>query len=366
MFTDVGLAKYDAIAFVLTTGAVLDEDQKAAFQRYIRSGHGFVGVHAATDTFHKWPWYLQLVGAEFKRHPAPHDARIVIEDRAHPSTAFLAWNWTRFDEWYDFVKNPRPDVRVLASLDEKSYPGGQMGDHPIIWEHEFEGGRVWYTELGHPKAAYKETMFMESLGQGILWATQGRRPAEAKDVAFTDLSGYTTTNGVIDNGATRRDILTKQEFGDCLVHVEFKIPKGSNSGVYLQGRYECQILDSFGVANKDLRFSDCGGIYQRWIEKTGEGFEGTPPIRNAFRGPDTWNAYDILFRAPRFNNGKKVEDARFIEVRLNGVVIQNDVAVTGPTRAAHFNDEKATGPLMLQGDHGGVAFRNVWVKPLKL
>ena len=332
----------------------------------MHSGHGFVGIHSATDTEYNWPFYTQLVGAQFKAHPAGvHDGKIVIEDRMHPSTAFLSNQWVRSEEWYNFRANPRPNVRVLASVDEKSYQGGTMGDHPVIWCQEFEGGRSWYTELGHSPAAYHETMFMESVYEGLLWASQAARPKEAKPLTWQDLSGWNKSSDGMSNGDTRRDIVSNEKHGDVMLHVEFNIPKGSNSGVYLQGRYEVQIFDSLGVAAKDLQFSDCGGIYQRWINN--EGSEGTPPHRNAFRGPGTWNSYDILFRAPRFDrSGRKVEDARFVEVRLNGIVIQTDVTTTGPTRASHFNDEASTGPLMLQGDHGGVSFRNIWMQAIKL
>ncbi len=366
VFTDAGLKRFDVVAFILTTGDVLNVDQMAAFERYMRAGHGFVGTHSATDTFHNWPFYKDLVGAEFISHPADglHDGRVKIEDRAHPSTAFLPWNYTRAEEWYNFVKNPRSTVRVLASVDEKSYNGGSMGDHPVIWCQENERGRSWYTAMGHSASSYTEMLYLESLYQGIMWAAQAAKPSDAEEISFVSRSGWNISPNEFENGADRHDIFSKEQLGDCLLHVEFKIPKGSNSGVYMQGRYEVQIFDSAGVAAKDLQFSDCGGIYQRW--KNEIGFEGTPPIRNAFRGPDQWNTYDILFRAPRFGkNGKKTEDARFVEVRLNGVIIQNDVTASGPTRASHFEDERPFGPLMLQGDHGPVAFRNLWMRPVK-
>ncbi len=169
--------------------------------------------------------------------------------------------------------------------------------------------------------------------------------------------------GVIVNGAEGRtsDLFTKFDHGDVRLHLEFKVPKGSNSGVYLMGRYEVQVLDSFGVA--DPQFSDCGGIYQRWDPARGEGkegYEGHAPLVNAARPAGEWQTLDIEFRAPRFDDsGTKVANARFERVRLNGVVVQEGVEVTGPTRASHFGDEQPYGPLMLQGDHGPVAYRKV-------
>ncbi len=167
-----------------------------------------------------------------------------------------------------------------------------------------------------------------------------------------------TVNG--PNGRTR-NLLSKLQHGDVEAHIEFVVPKGSNSGVYFQGRYEVQILDSWGVEHP--KYGDCGGIYQRW--KDGKGFEGRPPRVNASRPPGEWQTFDCVFRAPRFDaQGKKIANAKFVKVVHNGKVVHENVEVTGPTRAAAFGDEKPTGPLMLQGDHGPVAYRNLWLRPL--
>lgn len=155
------------------------------------------------------------------------------------------------------------------------------------------------------------------------------------------------------------NILTEAEYGDCSLHLEFSVPQGSNSGIYLQGRYEVQIFDSFG--KKDVNFSDCGGLYER--PDKGVGFRGKAPALNASKAPGEWQTFDIDFRAPRFDSaGKKTENAKFLKVVLNGKTLHENVEVDGPTRSAHFNDEKPTGPLMLQGDHGPVAFRNLRLK----
>jgi len=171
--------------------------------------------------------------------------------------------------------------------------------------------------------------------------------------------------GVIVNGPTGRtsNLFSKVEHGDVIAHIEFVVPKGSNSGVYFQGRYEVQILDSWGVQHP--KYGDCGGIYQRW--KDGKGFEGHPPRVNASRPPGQWQTFDVVFRAPRFDaNGRKIANACFVKVVHNGVVIHENVEVSGPTRAAAFSEEKPTGPLMLQGDHGPVAYRNIWLQPVVL
>jgi cytochrome c len=177
-FTDANLARYAVVAFVLTTGDVLDDARQAALERYIRAGHGFVGVHSAADTEHGWAWYGRLVGAYFRSHPAIQTASLDV-DRRHVSTAGLPARWSRRDEWYNFATNPRPAVRVLATLDESTYaPGdGAMGrDHPIAWAHQFEGGRAWYTGGGHTDESYSEPLFRAHLLGGIRYAAGLAQP----------------------------------------------------------------------------------------------------------------------------------------------------------------------------------------------
>lgn len=171
---------------------------------------------------------------------------------------------------------------------------------------------------------------------------------------------------VLLNGPTGRtvNLLSKKEFGDVRAHIEFMVPKGSNSGVYFMGRYEIQIFDSWRKASQYPGI-ECGGIYQRWDEsREPKGFEGHSPRVNASRPAGQWQSFDVVFRAPRFDeNGKKILNARFEKIVHNGVVIHEDVELTGPTRAGVYNDEKPLGPLMLQGDHGPVAYRNIWMEP---
>jgi type 1 glutamine amidotransferase len=173
VFTDANLARYRAVMFLLTTGDVLNDTQQAAFQRYIEAGGGFVGVHSAADTEHDWPWYGGLVGTYFLSHPAIQTAQIDVADPRDPSTAGLPAVWTRTDEWYNFTSNPRPSVHVLMTVDERTYdPGdGAMGaDHPISWWHAYDGGRSWYTALGHTDSTYSEPLFLSFLLGGIRYA----------------------------------------------------------------------------------------------------------------------------------------------------------------------------------------------------
>ncbi|NYI03850.1 ThuA domain-containing protein [Allostreptomyces psammosilenae] len=168
VFNDADLAQYEVVIWLSTTGDVLNDDQQAAFERYIRAGGGYAGVHAASDTEYDWPWYGELVGAYFASHPAQQDASVKVEDHAHPSTAHLPTRWERHDEWYDYRSNPRGDVHVLASLDEGSYTGGRMGaEHPIAWCQNYDGGRSWYTGMGHGDASFSDPQFLEHLLGGI-------------------------------------------------------------------------------------------------------------------------------------------------------------------------------------------------------
>lgn len=170
-FEESRLSTYKGIVFMLTTGDVLNDTQQAAMQKFIERGGGYVGIHAASDTEYDWPWYGKLVGAYFKSHPAIQTAIVAIEDQKHPSTSFLPRFWSRKDEWYDFRSNPRPDVQVLATVDESTYKGGQMGkDHPIMWCREVGKGRSWYTAMGHTKESYTEKPFRRMLGEGIRWS----------------------------------------------------------------------------------------------------------------------------------------------------------------------------------------------------
>jgi hypothetical protein len=177
----------------------------------------------------------------------------------------------------------------------------------------------------------------------------------------------TPGQGIAVNGASGRtvELVTAGEFGDVELHVEFCVPKHSNSGVYLMGRYEVQVYDSFGVTQDKYPGIECGGIYPRWINE--QNVEGHSPRVNASRAPGQWQTFDITFRGPRFDaSGQKIANAKFVKVAHNGKVIHENVEVTGPTRAALWDDEKPTGPIRLQGDHGPVAYRNLRITAVEV
>lgn len=210
LFTSANLGQYRAVVFLSTTGNPLDgAGQRQAFEAFVRAGGGFVGIHAASDqnaeSQQGWPWFGRLVGAYFGGHPlytarptgdescqfqtitSCHDGIALVEDGDHPATAHLARasdasppRWDVYDEFYGFASNPRGAVHVLASLDESTYLGGpdqlsgaglMGGDHPIAWCHEFEGGRAFYTGLGHDTQLYANDAYLKHVLGGILWAT---------------------------------------------------------------------------------------------------------------------------------------------------------------------------------------------------
>jgi type 1 glutamine amidotransferase len=170
-FTIDNLNKYKVVVFLNTTGDVLDNGQQEAFIKYIQSGGGFVGVHAATDTEYDWPWYNKLIGAYFLSHPAQQQEAVIdVVDKSNPATAMLPEKWKRTDEWYNF-KDISPDIHILAYLDETSYTGGKNSPkHPFIWYHEFDGGRAFYTGVGHREDNYDEPLLQQHLLGAIKWA----------------------------------------------------------------------------------------------------------------------------------------------------------------------------------------------------
>jgi cytochrome c len=172
-FTDRTLQRYRAIVFMSTTGDVLNDAQQASFERYIQAGGGYVGIHSATDTEYEWPWYGRLAGAYFTSHPNNPNVRAAAFrtiDSTHVSTRGLPARWQRTDEFYNF-KSIDPGIHVLVDIDETSYEGGTNGaHHPMSWYHDFDGGRAWYTAMGHTEETYAEAPFLTHLEGGLRYA----------------------------------------------------------------------------------------------------------------------------------------------------------------------------------------------------
>jgi len=172
-FTSKNLGRYRAVVFLNTTGDVLDPAQQDDFERYIQAGGGYAGIHSATDTEYEWPWYGRLAGAWFNGHPNNPNVRTAtyrVLDKSHPSTAGFPDTLVREDEFYNF-KSIDPTIHVLIEIDEKSYQGGTNGDHhPMSWYHDFDGGRAWYTNMGHTEATFSEPLFLKHLLGGLRYA----------------------------------------------------------------------------------------------------------------------------------------------------------------------------------------------------
>jgi|SRR5450759_673787 len=213
------------------------------------------------------------------------------------------------------------------------------------WQLDGKGLKGWHTRDGQP-------------GTWFAARTVDCVKTDPKKLLAKPSPGKIIVNG--PDGKTA-DLVTDDKLGDVELYVEWMIPQGSNSGVYLHGLYEVQIFDSYGKTR--LGTIDAGAIYNRWIDEKPVG--GSAPKVNASRAPGEWQSFHVWFRAPRFEAGKKIQNARFLKVVYNGQTVQENVEVDGPTRAHMDIPEAPMNPLMLQGDHGPVAFRNIWVRPLR-
>jgi uncharacterized protein len=180
LFTPEKLRSYDVLVFSNTNNEAFDSDeQRKAFQAYIRSGGGFVGIHSACGSERDWPWFWANLGGKFIRHASFQKINLVVIDPTHPSTSFLpaVWNWHK-DECY-YLDNLNPDIHVLLAADltkiqddeKNQYPGRVFGDYfPVCWRHQFEGGRQWFTSIGHFPEDYKDENFIKHLAGGVRWA----------------------------------------------------------------------------------------------------------------------------------------------------------------------------------------------------
>jgi glucose/arabinose dehydrogenase len=248
----------------------------------------------------------------------------------------------------------RSDSGVELSTPEVSYTVNQLPEGPKVDVH--------VSKIVPPppsKESSLEGWMMLSWGDAMdRFESTGWELVEA-ELDRDDPTRFKISPGqgaLVNTGAEPSAYVSKQEFSDCKLHLGFMLPKGGNSGVYLMGRYEVQLRDSAGVT--DLGFGDCGGIYR------GQSWPGSPPKYNGFRGPGEWHELDLEFEAPRFDaEGKKVRDARFVRVILDGKVVQEGVNVPQPTLGAIVGGEAAFGPLVIQGDHSPVALRDVRMLP---
>lgn len=423
LFNRKTLAGFDAVLFLNTTGDVLNLKQQKAFEDYIESGGGFVGVHSAADTEDDWPWYSKMLGADFDGHSmTPHlqkaAVKVVEKQKKHKEVTPASALWSLpskefvfFDEWYTF-KNIQKHINPLFVLDPNSFVGASTENfHPIAWFHRFKKGRVFYTGFGHAKSTYQNSFFIRHLTGGIFYAmgrskdylnpvrteqwqpvpkkisppSKGETPSDA--IVLFDGSNlaawenYEASNWVVDNGVLRvqvgkkrkgnaSQIKTKQKFGDIQLHIEWKTPlnyqnKGQdkgNSGVFFMDQFEVQVLDSY--KNKTYPNGQAGSIYKQKI-----------PMVNASLPPGEWQSYDIVFYAPRYSDTYNLEEPAKLTVFHNGVLIHHNVELTGSTQyiaepyymLENFFENPADFekmPLSLQDHNAGVSYRNIWVREL--
>ncbi|MEH0842081.1 ThuA domain-containing protein [Micromonospora sp. CPCC 205711] len=359
-FTTGNLAQYEAVVFLNTTGDVLNTTQQAAFESYIGSGGGFVGVHSAADTEYDWPFYGSLVGAWFASHPAIQQATVKVEDRAHAATAHLGPTWTRTDEWYNYRTNARSTAHVLATLDESSYTGGSMsGDHPHSWCKTYSGGRSFYTGGGHTQASYSEPAFRAHLLGGIRYAA-GRTKADCRpETGYTSLYNGSTTgwSQAGPGGFTNADATlssagglglywySARQFTNYSLKLDWKLAGDDNSGVFI------------GFPPSTDPYSAVNNGYEVQIDATDAVDRTTGAVYTfkaadiaardaALNPPGEWNTYELLVEGER------------LQVFLNGSKI-NDFTNTDPARslAGHIG-------IQNHGTGDDVSFRNIRIKEL--
>ncbi|MEH6581138.1 MAG: ThuA domain-containing protein [Halioglobus sp.] len=221
LFSQASLDTFQAVIFLNTTGDVLNNEQQYAFQRYVQAGGGFVGIHSAADTEweeNEWPWYTRLVGAAFKSHPDVQTAELSVDNADHPATSELPGQWSASDEWYDFQR-VNPQVTVLLSISETDYvDGNKGGNHPAAWYHDYDGGRAFYTALGHNAETYGDANFLQHIAGGISYAMgEGSRLDYSKAMP----EDWRFKRVVLDSGMDEPVAMAFREAGD-LVYIERK------------------------------------------------------------------------------------------------------------------------------------------------
>ncbi len=399
IFEDISAWPYDVIVLYNMTQRISEQRQENLLALLDR-GVGLVALHHAVAAFNDWPEFADIIGCRYflkekevdgVRHPKSgyqHDVEFVVRvaDPNHPVTRGVE-DFTVVDETYNGAIFD-PDAHVLLTTDHPK------SDKIVGLAKQYRNARVCYLQPGHGPDIFADPNYRQLVTQAIRCAAGATAQDDAGLVSLSDLSAFCEPlgdwkivgNAILDpndpkklvgvpgagvalNGDTgrTRHLITKAEYGDVEAEIEFMVSQGSNSGVYFQGRYEIQILDSWGVETP--QHSDCGGVYQRWREDPGipdaeRGFDGHPPRVNAARPPGEWQRFEVVFRAPRFDaDGNKTANAAFVRVVHNGVLIHENQELSGPTRAALYNDEQPLGPVMFQGDHGPVAFRNLRIRP---
>jgi type 1 glutamine amidotransferase len=373
------LKNYDAIIFANTTGD-LPLPEKEALVDFVKSGKGFVGMHSASDTFHGWRPYIDMLGGEFRVHYEQARITCVNQDPHHPSTRHLGPTFTVLDEIYLMTNFNRANVHGILGLDkhpnestlDKRPNEAPLGDYPVAWSRQIGKGRLFYTSLGHREDVWLSEDYQRHILGGIKWALDlEEADAKPQDTTFhvskeerkdgfkplfngknTDgwkprntgwKSSWTVQNGALVNtvlaGGHGVDLITEDKYKDFVVRYEYMVPKKSNSGFYLRGRHEIQISDDTEVKEPGMHSN--GAVYVI-----------APASAPASRKIGEWQSVEARMV------GNKVT------VFLNGVKIHDNLVVDKATGGQLDDKVGDAGPFMLQGDHGNVSFRNIRVKKL--
>jgi type 1 glutamine amidotransferase len=361
----------DAVIFANTTGELAIPD-KEGFLKWVEAGHALIGMHSCSDTFHDYPPFIGMLGGEFLTHGAQVSVDMYNEDPSHPATRHLGPIWTLFDEIYEFKSFHRNRVHGLLTLNK--HPQTLVpGDFPVAWAKDVgQGGKVFYTSLGHREDVWTHALYQQHILGGIQWAlglekgdgkptdVSNRLTAAEEKEGFKllfngrDLTGWkyrndsgkkswSAQNGMLCNVLGKdehgTDLLTEAKYRNFVARYEFQVPPGANSGFYLRGRHEIQVYDDFKAGKP---------------EKGGNGaiYNVKAPTLFASRRPGQWQQAEV-----------RIVDQK-ITVILNGVKIHDQVDCPKPTGGQLDDNVDQPGPILLQGDHGSVAFRNIRLKAL--
>ena len=372
------LATIDAVIFANTTGELAIPD-KDGFIKWVENGHAFIGMHSSSDTFHGYPPYYGMLGGLFLTHGSQVTVNMANQDPTHPANAHLGDNWTMYDEIYEFKEFHRKRVHGLLTLDK--HPQTHVpGDFPVAWAKDLKGGgRMFYTSLGHREDVWTSEAYQKHILGGIRWGLglakgSGKVTDTANVLSATEekegfrllfdgqsmkgwkyrreggMKSWSVQNGMLcnvlkvdkDGNFTEHgtDILTDETFRDFVVRYEFQVAPKSNSGFYLRGRHEIQVFDDFASGKPTAGGN--GAIYNL-----------KPVSLFASRKAGQWQTAEATLVGNKISlilNGMKVHDQ---VVSAKGTGGQLDDLVDQP------------GPILLQGDHGAVAFRNIRIKSLK-
>ncbi len=363
------LKNYDGVVFANTTGDLPLPDREG-FIKWVESGKAFIGMHSASDTFHSFSPYIEMLGGEFLTHHAQAGVECINMDQDSPATHHLGAKYSVFDEIYLLKNFHREKVHGLLTLDK--HPNTLLpGDYPIAWSKQVGRGKLFYTSLGHREDVWLSDAYQKHILGGIKWALGIEKgdatpqstaaklsKEEAKDgfkLLFdgTDLNGWklrhadgkqswSVQNGMLVNlpEGHGNDLISTDKFRDFVIRYEYMVASNSNSGLYLRGRHEIQILDD--ATKKKAELGGNGAIYQV-----------AAPTEFVSRPAGQWQTAQVTIE------GNKVSTI------LNGVKIHDQIEVNKATGSELDQNLDQPGPIMLQGDHGVVAFRNIRIKTLK-